>query len=321
MATRLRKLPVTAAAWRDGILSGGQVEVILTKVRRDHLDRFADHEADLVPWLAPLSVDDTAAAMDEWKRRADADGTPPPDQPPSALHLSKALDDRWAVDGDLDAESGEIVATALRLATTDDGEGEPARLPSQRRADALVDTCRFFLDTQQHRRGGRHRPHLNVVITREDRELGLGGHTVTGTALERQTVSRMLCDCVLHRVVVDGRSAIIDYGTATRVITVIVWNALVLRDRHCWFPGCDRPATWCDAHHVWHWEDGGPTCLSNLVLLCRRHHTLLHTKGWEAKLRPDGTLEVTSPEGWFRTTEPPFALRPPPLELPAPDSD
>ncbi|HEX9313752.1 MAG TPA: HNH endonuclease signature motif containing protein, partial [Actinomycetota bacterium] len=45
-----------------------------------------------------------------------------------------------------------------------------------------------------------------------------------------------------------------------------------VRDHHCTFPECDRPASWCDAHHVIHWTDGGRTDLSNLVLLCRRHH-------------------------------------------------
>ncbi|HXF35688.1 MAG TPA: HNH endonuclease signature motif containing protein [Actinomycetota bacterium] len=54
---------------------------------------------------------------------------------------------------------------------------------------------------------------------------------------------------------------------------------MVLRDRGCRFPGCDRPHTWCDVHHVVHWADGGPTALQNLILLCRRHHGLVHPPG------------------------------------------
>ena len=50
----------------------------------------------------------------------------------------------------------------------------------------------------------------------------------------------------------------------------------------CTFPGCSRPPSWCDAHHVWHWCDGGPTDLSNLALLCPRHHTIVHQKGYTA---------------------------------------
>jgi len=51
-------------------------------------------------------------------------------------------------------------------------------------------------------------------------------------------------------------------------------RGVIVRDRSCRFPGCDRPHTWCDAHHVVHWADGGPTAASNLLLLCRRHHRL-----------------------------------------------
>jgi hypothetical protein len=56
---------------------------------------------------------------------------------------------------------------------------------------------------------------------------------------------------------------------------------------------------------VWHWEDGGPTRLDNLVLLCRRHHTRIHRHHWQIKLLPDATVEVTNPQGGTETTRPP----------------
>ena len=99
----------------------------------------------------------------------------------------------------------------------------------------------------------------------------------------------------------------------TRTISANLFNAPVVRDRHCRFPGCDRPSAWSDAHHVVHVEDGGPTCPSNRVLLCRRHHTRLHRKGWSAELRPDGDLVVTDPGGRVFVSHPPATLpRPPP---------
>jgi hypothetical protein len=232
------------------------------------------------------------------------------DEPDRSLHLSQTIEDRWVLDGWLDAEGGSVVATALRLATPE--KSEILRYPAARRADALVDICRFFLDRQQTRAGGRHRPHLNVAVNMEDLVEGLGGSVVDGPALDGPAVSRPFCDSTVHRVVMSGRSAVLDYGTATRTIPTPLWSSLVIRDEHCRFPGCDRhrPSVWCEAHHVVWVTHGGPTELPNLVLLCSRHHHLLHQPGWHAKLRPGGVLEVTDPYGTVRETSPPRALTP-----------
>jgi hypothetical protein len=118
----------------------------------------------------------------------------------------------------------------------------------------------------------------------------------------------------IHRVLTHGRSAILDYGTTTRTIPAPLYNTLIIRDRHCRFPGCDRPAAWCEGHHIHPWHTGGPTQLANLVLLCSRHHHLLHRPHWHTKLLPDTTLEITDPTGHTRTSHPP-AGRAPPLTL------
>ncbi len=83
----------------------------------------------------------------------------------------------------------------------------------------------------------------------------------------------------------------------------------MVRDETCRFPGCDRPPVWCEAHHIWPWEDGGPTDQDNLVLLCTRRHHLLHSHGWSMKLLPDATVEVTDPTGTVRTSDPPRRVR------------
>ncbi|HEX7168918.1 MAG TPA: HNH endonuclease signature motif containing protein, partial [Acidimicrobiales bacterium] len=64
----------------------------------------------------------------------------------------------------------------------------------------------------------------------------------------------------------------------------------------------------CEGHHIHHVEHGGPTAIDNLVLLCTRHHHLLHNQRWQAKLLPDASFEVTSPDGTTRTTRPPGSL-------------
>ena len=81
---------------------------------------------------------------------------------------------------------------------------------------------------------------------------------------------------------------------------------IAVRDQGCRFPGCDRPASWCDIHHVAEWDaHEGPTSANNGVMLCRRHHRMLHGKrGFRAKLLPDGTFEITRPDGRTEASHP-----------------
>jgi Domain of unknown function (DUF222) len=314
-ARRLRALPITATAYRDGALSGGQIQAIVANLKDRTVGLFAHHETALVSELARLSVGETAVAMQDWARRADAvlgdEGDTAP--PARSLHLSRILDGRHELSGSFDPEGGAVIATALRLAQTADVAGEPARRPAQRRADALVDLCRRFLDHQQTRRGGRHRPHLNVIATLPDLEQRGRGRLVDGSTLDAATPARLACDAGVHRVITDGRSEILDYGTTTRTVPAPLYNALVIRDRHCRFPGCDRPPDWCEAHHLRWVTHGGATAPDNLALLCTRHHHLLHSPGWHAKLRPDNTLQVTDPHGRTHTSTPDPSRPPLPL--------
>jgi len=73
-------------------------------------------------------------------------------------------------------------------------------------------------------------------------------------------------------------------------------RALALRDGDgCAFPGCDRPGSWCDAHHLNHWVDGGPTDLSNGVLLCGWHHQVIHRGEWAVVMAADGRPDFIPP--------------------------
>lgn len=120
---------------------------------------------------------------------------------------------------------------------------------------------------------------------------------LTGAAITPETARRIACDAKLARVGVAGDSAPLDVGRSVRTVTPAQRKALIVRDRGCRFPGCDRPASWCDAHHILHWVRGGLTDLCNLILLCRHHHTLIHlhrftiagTADRPVFLRPDGT--------------------------------
>jgi hypothetical protein len=107
---------------------------------------------------------------------------------------------------------------------------------------------------------------------------------------------RVACDAGVIPVVMGGDGEVLDVGRASRVVPVGMRRALNLRDGGCRFAGCDRPASWCDAHHIRHWADGGDTSLSNMVLLCAYHHTLIH-EGWRLVGDPDGTVWFHRPDG------------------------
>ncbi len=165
---------------------------------------------------------------------------------------------------------------------------------------------------REHPSSSRHRPHINVIVTLEDLEAGRGGQCPDGTLVDGPSLASLVCHSTMHRVLMAG-SVILDYGVATKTISANLYHAVVVRDRHCRFPGCDRPATWADVHHVVHAEDGGPTCPANCVLICRRHHTRLHRTGWAAELKADGGFVVTNPDGRVFTSHPPGNRpRPPP---------
>ena len=90
----------------------------------------------------------------------------------------------------------------------------------------------------------------------------------------------------------------LDVGKATEEIPAQLRRAVIHRDRCCRFPGCAQPPAACQVHHVRGRKDGGPTCLSNLILLCRFHHLIaVHRWGWTITLHPDGTVTATSPGG------------------------
>jgi hypothetical protein len=205
------------------------------------------------------------------------------------------------MDGNLDPETGGTVMTALRSVTDSWrrwGSDDP-RTPAQRRADALGEVCRRWLDRSDRPVVGGERPHLTVVVdldTLEGRDQQ-GADTGEGTRISPDAVRRLACDAVVSRVVTSGPSAPLEAGRSTRVVSPSLRRALAVRDGGCAFPSCDRPVGWCDAHHIRHWADGGTTDLTNLVLLCRRHHTMTHS-GFAIRMvvgrpefrRPDGTL-------------------------------
>ena len=93
----------------------------------------------------------------------------------------------------------------------------------------------------------------------------------------------------------DWDGHLLEVGARTRTIPPALRRALVHRDRGCRFPGCGLP--FGQGHHVRHWAQGGPTTLSNLALLCRRHHRAVHEEGYQVERGLDGGLRFRRPDG------------------------
>ena len=108
-----------------------------------------------------------------------------------------------------------------------------------------------------------------------------------------------------------GDGQVVEVDTRRRTIAPALRRALHYRDRGCRFPGCALPLG--QGHHIRHWAQGGPTTLSNLTLLCRRHHRAVHEEGYQVERQPDGELCFREPDGRV------LPYVPPPLEV-APDA-
>lgn len=187
-------------------------------------------------------------------------------------------------------------------------DGRDPRQPDARLWDALVDACDQLRATDTLPRDHGSLPRVVVTIDHAslsqaviDADRAAEGRTGSDTRLSPQSVRRLACDAEILPAVLGSESQVLDVGRAQRLVTPGLWSALLVRDRHCVFPGCTRLPLACDAHHVVHWADGGETKLDNLALLCRHHHTLTHRTPW--------TLHIDSGTGRPVWTPPPRLTR------------
>ncbi len=110
-----------------------------------------------------------------------------------------------------------------------------------------------------------------------------------------ETSRRLACDGAIVALLEDSNRIPLSIGRKSRSIPPGMRRALVARDGGCRFPGCTH-TKFVDGHHIQHWANGGETCLDNLVLLCRRHHRLVHEGGFGCEKTASGEVVFTSPE-------------------------
>ena len=113
--------------------------------------------------------------------------------------------------------------------------------------------------------------------------------------ISAETSRRLACDAsrvVMHH---DEDGRLLEVGARTRTIPPALRQALQHRDRSCRFPGCS--VRFGQGHHLRHWVQGGPTTLTNLAMLCRRHHRAVHEEGYQLERQADGALRFRRPDG------------------------
>lgn len=212
----------------------------------------------------------------------------------------------------LDPEHGQLVESAFdeilsprrggpRFVNTTERARAQTLLDDERTneqiaADALFDIVQLAVDTDKGTVFGTRRPAVWVIVTELDLQrnpdgsrLRPGGHgQIEGQvdAVSIETIERYLCDAGTITVGLDDEGQCVNVGREKRLFTARQRIGLAVRDGGCRFPQCDRPPAWCEAHHVRHWHrDRSETNIADGVLLCRRHHLLLHNNHWEIERR------------------------------------
>src|SRR6266851_1019790 len=320
VARALETLPLLAEALASGELSYAKVRA---------LTRVATPETE--PRLLAVGRAGTAAQVERivrgWRRvdRQAETREAARRHAGRALHVYQDEDGMVIVRGRLEPEVGELLVQALaaaretlyqraRAATGTRPADSSGDLPTmaQRQADALG----LVAETALHQGldpgapGDRYQVvvHVDAAVLADPEQPGQFV-LEEGSHVSAETSRRLACDA--SRVVMrhDESGLLLEVGARTRTIPPALRRALHHRDHGCRLPGCT--VRFGQGHHLRHWAQGGPTMLSNLALLCRRHHRAVHEEGYQVAREPDGSLRFRRPDGR------PLPEVPPPAAVPA----
>jgi hypothetical protein len=290
VARALQELPLMRAAFARGELSYSKVRA-LTRVAD------ADSEEELLDLARAATASQLERLVRAYRRITDEEA--------NDLHANAYLTTFWngdgslAIYGRLAPEDGAVFLRALdaardQLWEKERGSAEPQRPTS---AETLVGLSDMALAATQGRSGGER----YQVLVHLDGDGG-GCTLDDGPSLAPETTRRLICDCSL--VAMSERNGkTLNVGRKTRTISPALRRALRARDHSCRFPGCNN-RYFVDGHHIQHWTRGGMTSLDNVLLLCRRHHRLVHEGGYAV----DDEMRFYDP--WGRHI-PPVAQPPP----------
>jgi hypothetical protein len=236
----------------------------------------------------------------------DPDGAAPREQDQQRRRgygLRRLPDGRWIVTGEVTEEFAATWTPLIdALAAPQPGENghrenghADDRTPAQRRHDAMIDLGQRLLRSATLPDCGGTATTVNLGIGIEDLEARTGTATTDhGDPVTITTLLRLAGECELVTTVFDRNGAVLCQGRSRRLANRAQRRALAARDRGCSFPGCTRPASWTQAHHVIAWIDGGPTDIDNMCLLCGFHHREFERRGWTVHMN-QGVPEWTPP--------------------------
>jgi hypothetical protein len=231
-----------------------------------------------------------------------------------ALHVYQNADGMMILRGRLEPEVGALLVQALTAARETlyqqrrdidtascpgDVSAEPPTMARQQ-ADALALLAEAALHhgVDPGAPGERYQVvvHVDAPALADPDQPGQSA-LEDGTHVSAETSRRLACDA--SRVVMrhDGHGRVVEVDARTRTIPPALRRALHHRDHGCRFPGCG--VRFGQGHHIRHWAQGGPTTLSNLALLCRRHHRAVHEEGYQVDRQPAGELRFRRPDGQF----------------------
>ncbi|HET7420468.1 MAG TPA: DUF222 domain-containing protein [Candidatus Dormibacteraeota bacterium] len=206
------------------------------------------------------------------------------------LRLNTAQDGCLLISGLLDPVGGAVVRAALEPLARPSGAHDDRTL-DKRNADALVELA-----------SGGKPAGVQITATLETLQ-GLPGAAAgemdRSAPVSSATTQRLACDATITRVLLSQDSLVVDVGRSKRVVDGALRTALTVRDKHCQWPECERPASWCDGHHLVHWINGGETNLENCMLLCKRHHRMVHEGGWQIVKTDEGEIFSVAPTVTF----------------------
>lgn len=272
VAHALKVLPEMAIAFSKGDLSWSKVRV-LTRVANP------DNEEALVAF----ALKTTTARVEERCRELRC-GEQDSVAEAGRAHAQRSLRMRrdlhrgvMTITVELPLETGELIDKALDKARDDNNSKSPEFAEESwqaQQADALVAMARACLAGETVSSASSD----NYCVTVHVEQSALNGRK--GRAgLPVESVRRIACDAETVTLVEDDQGNPLSVGRKTRVVPSAIKRALWARDKHCAFPGCSNQR-FVDAHHIKHWSAGGETSLDNLMLLCNRHHRLVHEEGF-----------------------------------------